>query len=282
MSSLEYNILFAISLCFLILILFWLLVVVSVRLRVNRSGVRKMIKRRLARELVSSIHGKPKKYLNQPRINRWIALHLYYYLDQLMLVRDYVVMDGAVASTFCDETVVKRLQQDLAHKNWYRRGRALTYCYELDIALDQDRLETWSNSKKLIVRREAQICIVKQLGWAGLASLQHVHYPISLWQQIRIIEKLKAYHPQFEEDKLEKLLNAENPYLKELSYRIIKEFDILSQRERLLEGAFSEFPFLAESSIQLLRAMGVDAAEIKQIRATVNLDVTPESLQKLV
>jgi len=49
------------------------------------------------------------------------------------------------------------------------------------------------NHKNILVRREAQITIVKFTGFEGLEFLNVVRHPISEWQQLRLIQELSDH-----------------------------------------------------------------------------------------
>jgi HEAT repeat protein len=49
------------------------------------------------------------------------------------------------------------------------------------------------NHKNFLVRREAQIAIVKLTGFEGLEFLNVINHPISEWQQLRLIQELSGH-----------------------------------------------------------------------------------------
>lgn len=48
-----------------------------------------------------------------------------------------------------------------------------------------------TNSKNEFVRSEAQIAIIYMTGFNGLRFLDVISYPLTLWQQIKLLEQLR-------------------------------------------------------------------------------------------
>ena len=56
----------------------------------------------------------------------------------------------------------------------------------------RDKIEPYVNHKKLLVRLEAQNTLLKFNGFKGLNFLDQANYPLTEWQQIKLLEQLNT------------------------------------------------------------------------------------------
>ena len=87
----------------------------------------------------------------------------------------------------------KELIKNLNSNKWHQKAKAiqqLAYLHQKNRLKD---LFPFVNHKNILVRREAQIAIVKLTGFAGLEFLNVVRHPISEWQQLRLIQELSGH-----------------------------------------------------------------------------------------
>jgi hypothetical protein len=78
---------------------------------------------------------------------------------------------------------------------------------------------------------EAQIAIVKMTGFEGLKFLNEVTYPVSEWQQLRLIEELVNHTPS-ELDNISQWLKSENLTVVNFALRLIeiyRQYDLYDQ-----------------------------------------------------
>ena len=134
----------------------------------------------------------------------------------------------------------QKLMDFIQRKNIYKRALGLMYLYELRLATNiQPFKENLSNADKL-VRREAMIGVVVYEGWKILDYFYDIHYLISHWQQIRIIEKLKSYPKEPNINYLNKGLTSKNPTVIELILRVIFVFQVESMYPVFLNELLNE------------------------------------------
>lgn len=87
----------------------------------------------------------------------------------------------------------KELLKNLNSNKWHKKAKAIQ---QLAYLHQKNRIEDifpLVNHKNILVRREAQITIVKFTGFEGLEFLNVVRHPISEWQQLRLIQELSDY-----------------------------------------------------------------------------------------
>jgi hypothetical protein len=87
----------------------------------------------------------------------------------------------------------KELLKNLNSNKWHKKAKAIQ---QLAYLHQKNRIEDifpLVNHKNILVRREAQITIVKFTGFEGLEFLNVVRHPISEWQQLRLIQELSDH-----------------------------------------------------------------------------------------
>ena len=78
-----------------------------------------------------------------------------------------------------------------------------------------------TNHKNDLLRMEAQIAIVKMTGFEGLKFLNNVTYPVSEWQQLRLIEEL-SNHSATEFGNISEWLISENITVTNFALRLVE------------------------------------------------------------
>lgn len=76
-------------------------------------------------------------------------------------------------------------------KGWHIRAKGIQELYMMD---QQDQLTAiykQTNSKNEYVRMEAQSGVINLTGYAGLRFLDMISYPVSEWQQLKLLEQLR-------------------------------------------------------------------------------------------
>jgi len=114
----------------------------------------------------------------------------------------------------------------LNSKKWYIKARGIREIYEMDQSQYTRDLIKLRNSDNIYVRREAQIGIVIFLGWKSLRFLPYLKRQMTLWQQIKIVEKLYDLYPVPDLNHLRRAYYSDRPYANELIMRIIRKFHL--------------------------------------------------------
>lgn len=157
------------------------------------------------------------------------------------------------------------VKKQLKSNNWYTVANAVITCYELELHALIDDVISLRNHKNKLVRREVQIAIIVLLGWKSLKLFRSYTLPISLWQQIRIIEKLQEYYPEVETKFLEKALTAKNIYIQELLLRLIRKFELTDYYSFIVEKLDSHSIFFQEIAVELLEDMVLPENEARKL-----------------
>lgn len=115
------------------------------------------------------------------------------------------------------------------NKNPFIKARGVKEIYEMDQSQYLKEISKYWDDENIYLRREAQIAMVTFLGWESVRFLPYLTQRISLWQQIKIVEKLQdlCKYPTVKE--LREGYVSENPDVLELVIRIIKKYQLLSE-----------------------------------------------------
>ncbi len=177
-----------------------------------------------------------------------------YLIDQLRLVQDYFSLPHLSSELLDRLGIDSALVASLHQKGNMHRARAVVNLYETDSLIPEDMLDKYIAHDHIYLRRESQIALIKQRGWAALPHLSASTRRMTMWQQIRIIEKLTTYFPVAQKDLLLEAWNQGDESLRMLCARLADSFDLLPEMHgMLLEGAFSDDKRLSDLCVTLLR-----------------------------
>jgi hypothetical protein len=87
----------------------------------------------------------------------------------------------------------KQLLKNLGQKKWHKKAKAIQQLAYLQQKNSIKNISTLTNHENDLLRMEAQIAIVKMIGFDGLKFLNNVTHPVSEWQQLRLIEELSSH-----------------------------------------------------------------------------------------
>ncbi len=123
----------------------------------------------------------------------------------------------------------------LNSRKWYIKARGIREIYEMDQNQYTRDLIKLRNHSNIYVRREAQIGLVIFLGWKSLRLLPYLKRQMTLWQQIKIVEKLKDLYPEPDLTYLRKAYQSDKPYANTLIMRIIRKFNIEEDLDYIIQ-----------------------------------------------
>lgn len=83
----------------------------------------------------------------------------------------------------------------LSSGKWYIRAKAIQELTVMDMHELVDQICTYTDDKNDLVRMEAQSALIQFNGFEGLHFLDTVTYPISNWQQIKLLQQLSHLPP---------------------------------------------------------------------------------------
>ncbi len=139
---------------------------------------------------VSEVHTFPipervKKILTNPHFR-------YLIIKELIAARQN--MSGAAATNLAN--LFKQLELDkdsvkmIKSNSWYLKASGIQYLGIMEMVEYKNLIFPYINNIRGLVRVEAQNAIVKFSGFEGLRFLDHASFPITEWQQVKLLEEL--------------------------------------------------------------------------------------------
>ena len=118
-------------------------------------------------------------------------------IDEIMSVKKD--MSGTAADNlqklFLQLKLEKYALKSLKSRKWYVKAKAIQELTVMEINELVPLLYPYTNDQNEHVRMEAQSALVQFNGFEGLRFLDIVSYPISDWQQIKLLQKLSGVPP---------------------------------------------------------------------------------------
>lgn len=167
-------------------------------------------------------------------------------------------------------------------RDWFQKARGIREIYEMDQKQYFKEIAIYRDHKNVYLRRESQIALVCFLGWESLRFLPYLSRRISLWQQIKIVEKL---HDICKEPKVEYLRKAyitKNPDAIGLVIRIIKKFYLTSEADFIFKNLKHENYEVRKAAIYCLLSLGVKEVLIKDQLLEVIHEIPSEIQQRQI
>ncbi|HAL81945.1 MAG TPA: hypothetical protein DCO83_06710 [Mucilaginibacter sp.] len=87
--------------------------------------------------------------------------------------------------------------QQLKSRRWYIQAKAIQELTVMELNEFLTILYPYTNNKNELVRMEAQTALVQFNGFEGLRFLDVITYPISEWQQIKLLQQLSNVPPVY-------------------------------------------------------------------------------------
>jgi hypothetical protein len=152
------------------------------------------------------------------------------------------------------ESSIKKME----HKKWHIKASGIQELYVMEQQDMLVKIYRQTNSKNEFVRMEAQTAIIHLSGFKGLRFLDIVNYPITDWQQLKLLDQLSQV--SFEEMKnLGKWLQSENSSVVLFALRIAEtyqQFQVHDEAEKCLKHTDETIRMQA---VRTLASIGNDA-----------------------
>jgi HEAT repeat protein len=119
---------------------------------------------------------------------------------------------------------------------WYVKARGIQELYLMDQSDTLTRIYKNTNNRHELVRMEAQIGVLHMTGFDGLRFLDVVSYPITEWQQIKLLEQLR--HAKMTEKvgaAIPKWLRSPNNTVVQFALKLADEYQQLGLHDAVVE-----------------------------------------------
>ena len=173
---------------------------------------------------------------------------------------------------------ISKVQQ----RDWFQKARGIREIYEMDQKQYFKEIAIYRDHKNVYLRRESQIALVCFLGWESLRFLPYLTRKISLWQQIKIVEKLRDICKEPNVDYLRKAYITKNHDALELVIRIIKKFYLITEADFVFMNLQHENYEVRKAAIYCLLSLGVKEVSIKDRLLEVSHQIPSEIQQRQI
>lgn len=170
----------------------------------------------------------------------------------------------------------------LNSRKWYVKARGIREIYEMEQAQYIREITKERNNPNIYVRREAQIAMVVFLGWESLRFLPYLKRDMTLWQQIKIVEKLFALYPDPKIKYLKKSYATQRPYAQELLMRIIRKFNLFTELDYIIEFLDHENFDRRETAIYCISSFKLTGEQLQEVKEKIlKIQTTEQQVQLL-
>ena len=162
-----------------------------------------------------------------------------YAIDELILCKKNFsgLVSETVVAMYLKLGLKKYSLQKIAEKRkWFIKARGIQELYMMD---QKDALLTIyrnTNSKNDFVRMEAQTAVIHLTGFPGLRFLDVISYPLTEWQQLKLLEQLRL-HPEKEDisEKLPQWLQSKNETVVVFALKLADDYQLFSVRHQVVD-----------------------------------------------
>ena len=113
--------------------------------------------------------------------------------------------------------------KNLSSKKWHLKAKAIQDIGIMNLKAHLSKIYRQTNNKNELVRMEAQIAVIKLIGFDGLRFLDVVSYQINDWQQIKLLSEL-SYLPANNFSGIDNWLLSENDSVVIFALKLIRGF----------------------------------------------------------
>jgi len=120
-------------------------------------------------------------------------------------------------------------------RKWYLQARGIQELYLMDQKNLLTKIYRETNSKNDFVRSEAQIAIIYMTGFNGLRFLDVISYPLTLWQQIKLLEQLRLFGKKEDlSDRIPRWLQSKNDTVVVFALRLAAEYQQFAVKDAIM------------------------------------------------
>ncbi len=143
------------------------------------------------------------------------------------------------------------VSKNLNSQKWHTKAKAIQQMAYLQQQNNIKDIFPFTNHENTLLRMEAQIAIVKLTGFEGLQFLNEVSYPISEWQQLRLIQELSG-HKIGEFENLHLWLASENETVIHFSLRLVEIYRLYQYYCAVTKCLSHSSPAICKRAIETL------------------------------
>lgn len=142
----------------------------------------------------------------------------------------------------------KQLLKNLSDYKWYKKASTIQQLAALQQKNCIKDLFPLTDDENELLRMEAQIAIVKLTGFEGLKFLNEITYPISEWQQLRLIEELSGHAPE-NLSSISEWLKSKNESVVNFALRLIEIYRQYNFYDQVLHLLFNSSNSISRNAL---------------------------------
>ncbi|MCM8568381.1 hypothetical protein NE848_03270 [Gramella jeungdoensis] len=273
----EESILLFIKIVFAVLVVYWVSIAVSLIYRKIRRARLKKIETTFADIVSRYLYNDPKDPLTFDEIKKRLVkvgirqrnknniqflIRLMIRTQRTILGRNFSKLQKLYTEIPPYGVSIKKISS----WSWYKKARGIREIYEMNQSQYFDEIFKYRDDKNIYVRREAQIALVVFLGWESLRFLPYLKQNMTLWQQIKIVEKLYDHYPKPELKWLHKAYETEKLFGKKLLMRIIRKYELHAEIGYIIDNLNHEDYEVRETAIYCLQTFAVASSTMEYIK----------------
>ncbi len=177
-------------------------------------------------------------------------------IDELILCKKN--FSGTVAANIIELYIKLGLKKDslkkVATKNkWHIRARGIQELYLMDQVDVLKIIYKNTNSNNEFVRMEAQTGVIHLTGFPGLRFLDVISYPLTEWQQLKLLEQLRLY-PKKEDfsQRIPDWVHSKNETVVVFALKLVGEYQQFSVRKEVIDCLEHPHKFVRSQAIKTL------------------------------
>lgn len=127
------------------------------------------------------------------------------------------------------------LQKISDERKWFIKARGIQELYMMDQKDAFLMIYRNTNNSNEFVRMEAQTGVIHLTGFPGLRFLDVISYPLTEWQQLKLLEQLRLF-PQKEDisDKISKWLQSKNETVVVFALKLADDYQLFGVRHQVV------------------------------------------------
>lgn len=287
----EEKLLFVISILIIVLVMVWCTIGFSLLYRKFRLKQLEKIEFTFASEIAKFLYppkGEEYHFLNVQRALQAVGAkpskkdNIQYLIDLMIRAQRTMLGDNyyKLRQLFSQIPPYRAALSKLQSKKWYIKARGIREIYEMEQVQYIKEITRERNNPNIYVRREAQIAMVVFLGWESLRFLPYLKRDMTLWQQIKVVEKLYALYPDAKIEYLRKSYSTQRPYAQELLMRIIRKFNLFTEIDYIISFLDHENFDRRETAIYCISSFTLTAEQLKDVKDRIfNIPTTEQQVQ---
>ena len=285
----ETTILYFIGIVFSILVIYWISITVSLIYRKNRTARLSKIENTFADIVSRYLYNDPENPISLTEITRTLRdvgikeknKNNIQFLIRLMIRTQRTIVGSnfyKLQKLYAQIPPYGVSVKKISSWNWYRQARGIRELYEMNQSQYFDEIFKYRNDRNIYVRREAQIALVVFLGWESLRFLPYLKRNMTLWQQIKIVEKLYDLYPKPELKWLHRAYKTDRLFGIKLLMRIIRKYELHAEIGYIVDHLNHDDYEVRETAIYCIKTFAVSSSTMEYIK---NLyDDIPDATQQ--